>query len=35
MLDKRFLIIVNGTKVSEDDLIAYAKAIDFKKIKEQ
>jgi len=35
MLDKRFLISVKGTKVSEEDLINYAKAIDFKKIKEQ
>jgi len=35
MLDKRFLITVKGTKVSEEDLVNYAKAIDFKKIKEQ
>ncbi|SFV50996.1 hypothetical protein MNB_SV-12-1117 [hydrothermal vent metagenome] len=35
MLDKRFLITVKGTKVTEDELINYAKAIDFKKIKEQ
>lgn len=35
MLDKRFLITVKGTKVSEDELVNYAKAIDFKKIKEQ
>lgn len=35
MLDKRFLITVKGSKVSEEDLVNYAKAIDFKKIKEQ
>ncbi len=35
MLDKRFLITVKGTKVTEEDLVDYAKAIDFKKIKEQ
>ncbi len=35
MLDKRFLITVKGSKVTEDELVAYAKAIDFKKIKEQ
>jgi hypothetical protein len=35
MLDKRFLITVKGKKVTEDELVAYAKAIDFKKIKEQ
>ncbi len=35
MLDKRFLITVKGTKVNEEDLINYAKSIDFKKIKEQ
>jgi hypothetical protein len=34
MLDKRFLITVKGRKVSEEDLTMYAKAIDFKKIKE-
>lgn len=31
-LDKRFLITVEGTKVSREDMIAYAKAIDYKKI---
>ena len=35
MLDKRFLVTVEGTKVTEDELVEYAKAIDFKKIKEQ
>ncbi len=35
MLDKRFLVTVKGTKVTEDDLVNYAKAIDFKKIKAQ
>ncbi len=35
MLDKRFLVTVKGTKVTEDELVDYAKAIDFKKIKEQ
>ena len=35
MLDKRFLITVKGSKVTEDELVEYAKAIDFKKIKEQ
>jgi hypothetical protein len=35
MLDKRFLITIKGTKVNEDELVNYAKAIDFKKIKEQ
>ena len=35
MLDKRFLVTVEGSKVTEDELIEYAKAIDFKKIKEQ
>lgn len=35
MLDKRFLITVKGSKVTEDELIDYAKAIDLKKIKEQ
>ncbi len=35
MLDKRFLITVKGRKVSEETLIDYAKAIDFKKIKAQ
>jgi ethanolamine utilization protein EutA (predicted chaperonin) len=35
MLDKRFLITVKGSNVTEDELVAYAKAIDFKKIKEQ
>jgi len=35
MLDKRFLITVEGSKVTEDELVEYAKAIDFKKIKEQ
>jgi ethanolamine utilization protein EutA (predicted chaperonin) len=35
MLDKRFLITVKGTKVSEEELVNYTKAIDFKKIKEQ
>jgi len=29
---KRFLVKVEGTKVSEEDLKAYAKAIDFKKL---
>lgn len=33
VVDKRFLVKVEGTKVSEDDLKAYAKAIDFKKLK--
>ena len=35
MLDKRFLVTVRGKKVTEDELVEYAKAIDFKKIKEQ
>ena len=35
MLDKRFLVTVEGSKVTEDELVGYAKAIDFKKIKEQ
>ena len=35
MLDKRFLVTVKGSKVTEDELVEYAKAIDFKKIKEQ
>ena len=35
MLDKRFLVTVEGSQVTEDELIEYAKAIDFKKIKEQ
>jgi len=35
MLDKRFLVTVEGIKVTEDELVNYAKAIDFKKIKEQ
>ena len=35
MLDKRFWITVEGKKVTEDELVEYAKAIDFKKIKEQ
>ena len=35
MLDKRFLITIKGENVSEEDLTMYAKAIDFKKIKEQ
>ena len=35
MLDKRFLVTVKGSKVTEDELIEYTKAIDFKKIKEQ
>ena len=35
MLDKRFLVTVEGSKVTEDELVEYAKAIDFKKIKEQ
>jgi len=35
MLDKRFLITVKGKRVTEDELVAYTKAIDFKKIKEQ
>ncbi len=29
---KRFMITVEGTKVSREDLVAYAKAIDYKKI---
>lgn len=29
---KRFLISIEGTKVSRDDLLAYAKKIDYKKI---
>jgi hypothetical protein len=29
------LITVKGSKVTEDELVEYAKAIDFKKIKEQ
>jgi len=32
VVDKRFLVKVEGTKVSEDELKAYAKAIDFKKL---
>ena len=35
MLDKRFLVTVKGSKVTEDELVEYTKAIDFKKIKEQ
>jgi len=35
MLDKRFLVTIEGSKVTEDELVEYAKAIDFKKIKEQ
>ena len=35
MLNKRFLVTVEGSQVTEDELIEYAKAIDFKKIKEQ
>ncbi len=31
---KRFLVSIEGTKVSREDLISYAKAIDYKKIKE-
>jgi len=34
MLDKRFLITVRGKKITEDELVEYTKAIDFKKIKE-
>jgi len=33
VVDKRFLVKVEGSKVSEDELKAYAKAIDFKKLK--
>ncbi len=33
VLDKRFMITVKGKKVSKEDLINYAKAIDFKKLK--
>ena len=32
-VDKRFMVTVKGREVSEDDLIAYTKAIDFKKLK--
>jgi len=35
MLDKRFLVTIEGSKITEDELVEYAKAIDFKKIKEQ
>ena len=35
MLDKRFFVTIEGSKVTEDELVEYAKAIDFKKIKEQ
>ena len=30
---KRFLVTINGDSVSKDDLKAYAKAIDYKKLK--
>ncbi len=33
VVDKRFLVKLTGTKVSQDTLKAYAKAIDFKKLK--
>lgn len=33
VVDKRFLIKVEGKKVTRDDLKAYAKAIDFRKLK--
>lgn len=33
VLDKRFMITVKGKKISKEDLINYAKAIDFKKLK--
>jgi len=33
IVDKRYLVSVNGTKVSEEDLINYASAIDYKKLK--
>lgn len=33
IVDKRYLVSVNGKKVTEEDLISYASAIDYKKLK--
>ena len=33
VVDKRFLVKIEGSKVSEEELKSYAKAIDFKKLK--
>jgi len=34
VFEKRYLITVEGDKITEEDLINYAKALDFKKLKE-
>lgn len=34
MVDNRILLTVRGSEVSEDDLMAYAKAVDFKKLED-
>ncbi len=33
MIDKRFMVTVKGSKVTEDELIEYTRAIDFKALK--
>jgi len=33
VVDKRFIITIKGKKVLEEELVNYAKAIDFKKLK--